>query len=76
MDVVDHGGREPVYRQVANLIEARIRAGEFPVGRTIPSETTLVQTYGVSRGSVRRAVGVLRERGLVETVAQRGTFVI
>ena len=73
---IDHGGRLPVYLQLADIIEQRIKSGELRVGRTIPSEQTLMQEYGLSRGSVRKAVSVLRERGLVDTVPHRGTFVI
>jgi GntR family transcriptional regulator len=73
---IDHGGRLPVYLQLADIIEQRIKSGELRVGRTIPSEQTLMQEYGLSRGSVRQAVSVLRERGLVDTVPHRGTFVI
>lgn len=73
---VDHGAREPVYLQVADFIETRIRSGELPPGRTIPSESTLQQEYGISRGTARKAVAVLRERGLVDTVPMRGTFVL
>jgi GntR family transcriptional regulator len=73
---IDHEGRLPVYVQLADILVERIRSGELVVGRTIPSEKTLQQDYGLSRGSVRAAVEVLRERGLVDTVPQRGTFVI
>jgi len=73
---IDHGGRLPVYLQLADIIEQRIKSGELGVGRTIPSEQTLMQQYELSRGSVRKAVSVLRERGLVDTVPHRGTFVI
>jgi GntR family transcriptional regulator len=41
----------------------------------LPSESTLVQEHGVSRGTARRAVAVLRDEGLVFTVPQRGTYV-
>ncbi len=74
--MIDPGGRLPAYVQLADLIAARIEAGELPVGRTIPSEKQLQETYGVGRGTVRRAVAVLRERRLVDTVPQRGTFVL
>lgn len=73
---IDHGGRLPVYLQLADIIEQRIKSGELRAGRTIPSEQTLMQEFGLSRGSVRKAVSVLRERGLVDTVPHRGTFVI
>ncbi len=65
-----------MYVQVADLLAGRIAAGEFPPGKRIPSETTIQQTYGVSRVTARRAVAVLRERGLVRTVAQHGSFVV
>lgn len=73
---IDHGGRLPAYVQLADILEGLIRSGELVKGRTIPSEQRLMQEYGLSRGTVRRAVLVLRERGLVDTVPQRGTFVI
>ena len=73
---IDHGGRLPVYLQLADILAAHIRSGKLPVGRTIPSEKTLQQDYGLSRGTVRKTVQVLRERGLVDTVPQRGTFVV
>jgi len=73
---IDRGGRTPAYLQLADLLEAQIKSGELARGRTIPSESRLVQEHGVSRGTVRKAVMVLRERGLVDTVPQRGTFVL
>jgi len=73
---IDHGARLPAYLQLADILTERIRSGELPVGRTIPSEQRLMQDYGLSRGTVRKAVLVLRERGLVDTVPQRGTFVL
>ncbi|MFF0876617.1 GntR family transcriptional regulator [Micromonospora aurantiaca (nom. illeg.)] len=66
---------EPLYVQLADTIEARIRSGELAPRRPIPSETTLRQEFGVARGTVRQAVALLRERGLVVTVHAKGTFV-
>lgn len=73
--MIDPRGPVPAYVQVADAIEARITSGELPPGRPIPSETSVQQEYGVARGTVRRAVELLRERGLVYTVPQRGTYV-
>jgi GntR family transcriptional regulator len=64
-----------LYVQVANVIEARIRAGELKEGDPIPSELSIQQAFGVARGTARRAVQELRERGLVVTLPQRGTYV-
>lgn len=65
----------PIYVQLADVIAKRIETGELPPNRPIPSESTLQQEYGVARGTVRAAVRLLRERGLVMTVPQRGTYV-
>jgi len=66
----------PLYVQVADLIAARIESGELEPGKPIPSEKSIQQAYGVARGTARRAVEILRERGLVVTMPQRGTFVV
>ena len=73
--MIDHDGPTPLYVQIADTIEARIKAGELLPDRPIPSENQLVQEYGVARGTARKAIQLLRERGLVVTVVGRGTFV-
>ena len=74
-DMVDPDGPTPVYVQIADIIQRRIEAGELRPNRPIPSELQLQQEFGVARGTARRAVELLRQRGLVFTVPQRGTFV-
>jgi GntR family transcriptional regulator len=74
--VIDHDGPTPLYVQVADAIGARINRGELPPNRPIPSENQLVQEYGVARGTARKAIELLRDRGLVTTVVGRGTFVV
>jgi len=71
--MIDPDSPELAYIQVANLLAARIQAGEIK-GR-LPSERDLAEDYGVAYGTVRRAMEVLRERGLVVSVHGRGTFV-
>jgi DNA-binding GntR family transcriptional regulator len=73
--VIDHEGPTPLYVQVADAVEARIQAGDLLPDRPIPSENQLVQEYGVARGTARKAIQLLRERGLVITVVGRGTYV-
>jgi DNA-binding GntR family transcriptional regulator len=51
-----------------------IESGELARLDPLPSESTLTQEHDVSR-DVRRAIAVLREQGLVFTIAQRGTYV-
>jgi GntR family transcriptional regulator len=71
--VINPDSPELAYVQLANIMAAKIQAGEIK-GR-LPSERDLAVEYGVAYGTVRRAMGVLRERGLVVSVHGRGTFV-
>ena len=74
--MIDPEGMTPVYVQVADLVAARIDRGDLVPNRPIPSETAMVQEFGIARGTARRAVELLRERGLVATIPGRGTFVL
>jgi DNA-binding GntR family transcriptional regulator len=65
---------EHTYVQLADLIEAEIRAGNLR-GK-IRAERDLAEGYGVAYTTVRRAMAVLRERGLIKSIQGRGTFVI
>ncbi len=62
------------YKQLAGILRARIERGDWEPGRRIASETDLTQQYGLARSTVRRAIAVLVEEGLLFTVPQRGTF--
>ena len=65
-----------VYVQVADKVEAEIRSGRLSVGARLPNERELGAQYGVAPGTARRAVAELRERGLVATLPNKGTFVL
>ena len=75
-ETIDPGIAEPVYRQLAAILRARILDGRIAAGRVLPSEHQLEQEFGVSRNTSRRAIAVLRDEGLVVTVAGRGTYVV
>lgn len=74
-DTIDHEAPLTPYRQLAEILRARIARGDWAPGRRIASETALVQQYGLARTTVRRAIAVLRDEGDVEVVPQRGTYV-
>lgn len=63
------------YGALATAMRARIVAGEWPPGHAIPSEQTLAAEHGVALGTMRRALDLLAEQGLVERIHGRGTFV-
>ncbi|HET9655348.1 MAG TPA: winged helix-turn-helix domain-containing protein, partial [Kineosporiaceae bacterium] len=67
--------RLPVYQQIAEDLRARITSGELPPGSRLPSESQMIDHYGVSRITVRHAVAALRAAGLVDTSHGRATLV-
>jgi len=69
---------EPKYQQIAEDLRRRIESGELPADdqQTLPTEIELMQHYQASRNTVRDAIKVLTTRGLVETRAGQGTFVV
>jgi DNA-binding GntR family transcriptional regulator len=73
--MIDPEAPTPVYLQLAEILAGQIERGELQPNRPVPSESTLQQQYGVARGTVRHAIAALRDRGLVYTVPQRGTYV-
>ncbi|MTE19446.1 GntR family transcriptional regulator [Streptomyces sp. TRM43335] len=67
---------EYIYRQVAAAIVADIRSGRLPVGARLSGERAMAEEYGVAVGTVRKAVALLREQGVLVTMPARGTFVV
>ena len=76
MTKIDPTGRVPPYRQIAEIIRSRIESGEYAKGSRVPTESEIVETWEVARSTARRAIAFLRDQGLVETVPQRGTYVL
>jgi GntR family transcriptional regulator len=74
-DLIDPIAPVPPYRQIAQIIRRRIGAGEYRPDMRIPTESEIVEEFEVARSTPRRAVAVLREEGLVYTVANRGSYV-
>ena len=72
---IDLLSREPSYLQLAAILRARIVSGEIPPEHALPSLTFLVQETGLAVGTVRKAIKVLADEGLVVTVPGRGSFV-
>jgi DNA-binding FadR family transcriptional regulator len=63
------------YEAVAHELLVLILGGHFAAGDRLPSERQLASRFGVSRPTVREALGVLESRGLVVTRQGSGTFV-
>lgn len=59
------------YEQLAGLLRERITSGELGVGDRLPSETALAKQAGVSRSTVREALRILEQGGLIERASPR-----
>jgi DNA-binding GntR family transcriptional regulator len=74
--MTDRPGRPQLeYRRIADALASRIESGEYAAGSRLPPEQALAEDFGVAYGTVRRAMDVLRERGLIMTIWGKGTFV-
>jgi GntR family transcriptional regulator len=68
-------GQGPAYLQLAGIIKRMIAEGEYPPGSRIPANSILSRSCGVAVMTVRQAIGLLAEQGLLKRVHGRGTFV-
>lgn len=66
--------REVRYRTIADELRRRVQEGEFAAGRLLPSESALSAAYAASRITVRKALELLREEGLVDARQGFGWF--
>ena len=73
---IDFEAETPLWQQLADILCGDISAGVYPRGKVIPSETTLVQQHGLSRGTVRKALDALVAEGLIRRRQGRGSFVV
>lgn len=65
----------PLYREVKAALVASLAAGEWPPGEALPSETRLAERFGVSIGTLRKAVDELVAERVLVRQQGRGTFV-
>lgn len=69
-------GEPHKYREIADDLRGRIKAGEFDTEkRNLPAERKLRDQYGASLMTVRNALGVLRDEGIVESRVGSGWYV-
>lgn len=64
------------YVQVADDIQARIKAGQLQPGARLPGEREMAEQYRIAYGTARRVIQELRDRGLAQTVPSKGTFIV
>ena len=72
--VVERGTPVPPSRQIADVLRGRITSGQYPPGTALPSITALAAEFGTTTNTVRKALGILKDAGLIESVPGYGTF--
>ncbi|GAA3881432.1 GntR family transcriptional regulator [Streptomyces sedi] len=72
---LDSTSDRAVFRQIADRLREAIDKGRFKEGAKLPSESELVEHFGVSRMTVRNALSVLQGEGLVHSEHGKGVFV-
>ncbi len=73
---IDADSFAPAYVQLSRILEEGILEGTLRPGDRIPSESELGEAFGLSRMTVRRAISILIDGGLLRSERGRGTFVI
>jgi len=66
---------QPLYQQIRMLMLKRLANGSWRPGEMLPSETSLAKLFGVSQGTVRKALDELAAQNLVVRQQGKGTFV-
>jgi len=71
----ERDGGIPLYTQVAETLRRRIQLRDYPEGSLLPSSEQLQNEFGVSEITIRKALTVLVEEGMLERKRGLGTFV-
>ncbi|OYV00602.1 MAG: GntR family transcriptional regulator [Burkholderiales bacterium PBB5] len=72
---IDTAQGQSRYGALAAALRRRILSGEWPPAHALPAEASLASEHGVALGTLRQALALLAQEGLIERVHGRGTFV-
>ena len=72
---IDHASDRAVYKQIADQLREAVARGRLHEGEQLPSETQLMEHYGVARMTVRNALRILQDEGLATAEHGRGVYV-
>lgn len=68
--------RSSRYRDIAARLQKEIRLGRYPIGELLPTETELMARHSASRQTVREALRILMDQGLIVRRAGLGSVII
>jgi DNA-binding GntR family transcriptional regulator len=72
---IDRNSYEPAYIQLVRIVSEQIATGILRSGDQLPAEAQFCAQYNISPMTVRRAINILVEKGLVSATQGKGTFV-
>src|SRR5690348_2633989 len=72
----DNSSRLPAYLRIAQMLRARIAEGGYLSGEFLPPERDLADEFSASRQTIRQAIDLLRQEGLVTPEQGRGTRIV
>lgn len=72
--MLDHNSPLPLYYQLYEILKRQIETGEIAYGEKLPSESEMMQDYGIGRLTVRGALSQLVNMGYLEKMHGKGTF--
>jgi GntR family transcriptional regulator len=73
--MITRGTPVPPYLQLVAILRGQIESGDLAPGQQLPSALKLASTYQLSAPTVKKAIAVLKDEGLITGVAGYGTFV-
>lgn len=66
---------EPLYVRISEDIRSKIKSGEISYGSRLPAERQMAEDYGVDRKTLRKAIGLLSEEGILNCMQGKGTYI-
>lgn len=73
--MVSNYSAKTLYLQIKESIEEGIHSGKYPIGSKLPSENDLCKMFNVSRITIRKALDILENKGMIYSIHGKGTFV-
>ena len=73
--MISYERAQTLYLQIKESLEEGIRTGKYPINSKLPSENSLCKIFNVSRITIRKALDILENSGMVYSIHGKGTFV-
>jgi len=73
---IDYRKKTSIYEQIVNEIERYTSLGLLKEGERIPSVRSLATELGINPNTVKKAYDILEEKGVIETLSTKGTFIV